>query len=149
MSQARLWACGEGRTSRRAGGPRARAPDGLIGCKHEPGARNKTRALGLGPSPGSDARRRRRGRAPAVPGGFESGGGRGVTGEPGRRARVWRVAAQLATSPPQPRVRGRRAGSRPAAAGDAGGCRHAAGSARPPPPSRAPARGSPRLPRRP
>lgn len=65
---------------------------------------------GFGPSPGSDARRRRRGRAPAVPGGFESGGGRRVTGEPGRRARVWRVAAQLATSPPQPRVRGRRAG---------------------------------------
>lgn len=35
-------------------------------------------------------------------------------------------------------------GSRPAAAGDAGGCRHAAGSAPPPPPpSRAPAPGSP------
>lgn len=101
-----------GRTNvpRRAGGPTARAPDGLTGCKREPAARNKTRASGLGPSPGSDARRRRRGRAPAVPGGFESGGGRRVTGEPGRRARVWRVAAQLATSPPQPRVRGRRAG---------------------------------------
>lgn len=113
-SQARFGACGKGRMSRGAGGPGARAPDRLIGYKRELGARNKTQALGLGPAPGSDARLRRRGRAPAVPGGFESGGGRGVTGERDsggeRRARVWRVAAQLATSPPQPRVRRRRAG---------------------------------------
>lgn len=47
-------------------------------------------------------------------GGVESGGGRGTTGDGGRReerrALARRVAASPATSPPRPRVRGRRAG---------------------------------------
>lgn len=83
--------------SGRTGALGASAPDSLIGYIQDNQARNKTLASVPGPSPGSDARLRRRGRGPAVPGGIESGGGRGTTEDGGRseerRAHARRVAA--------------------------------------------------------